>query len=136
MELRRLETLVLCANGIFWLVFAFWIIHAIEPVPTNASELQDTVNYAVSPTTHLPYEVTRSSAMWRLCSLVQFPSAIVSRLIIPSFRADSTFLRMTLLIWRLALTMLLSFGQWFALAKALRALMHAVAARKHRIVGI
>ena len=119
MKLRRLERLVLGANGVFWLIFAVWLVQSIKPLPSNASELQDSVNYPVSQTSHLPYEAARSSVMWRIYSTMQFPAGVVSRMIVPSFRSDSTLFGVTLLVWRLVLTMLLSFGQWFLMAKAL-----------------
>lgn len=126
MRLTRLEKLILLANAIFRLVFGVWFIQTIEPLPTNALELQDSVNYPVTRTSHLPYEATRSSAVWQLTSAIQFPSAAVSKLIVPTYRYDSTFLGGTLLVWRLVLTVLLSFIQWFALARMLRWLMRFV----------
>jgi len=132
MQLRRLEKLVLGANAVFWLVFGAWFVLPLEPLPINTSELQDTVNYPVSRTSHLPYEVTRSSLMWRLCSTVQFPAVAASRLMVPSFRADSTLLGGTLLVWRLLLAMLISFGQWFGVAKLIEWLLDRGEGRKRR----
>ena len=110
---------MLGANGVFWLVFAVWLVQSIKPLPTNAPELQDSVNYPVSQTSHLPFEAARSSVMWRIYSTLHFPAGVVSRIVVPSFRSDSTLFGVTLLVWRLVPTMLLSFGQWFLMAKAL-----------------
>ena len=40
MKLRRLERLVLGANGVFWLIFAVWLVQSIEPLPSMRIPVQ------------------------------------------------------------------------------------------------
>jgi hypothetical protein len=113
MRVRHPLLVAYSLNALSWIIFWTWLMSSTLPAPASPAGYVDLVDQPIIRDIYAPSGPPH--ALETLFTIVQFPSIMIGIALIPTYSTNQYFLGVSFFVWRLLLTTVLSFLQWYGL---------------------